>query len=37
MQTKKPVVLMGELDLIRNRAFITILRGRVLEEGLLRG
>ena len=37
MQTKKPVGLMGALDLIRSIAFTTTLRNRVMEEGFLRG
>jgi len=37
MKTKKPMILMGKLDLIRSIALTTTMRDRVLEEGLLRG
>ena len=33
IQTKKPVVLMGELDIIVTRILTTIQRDRALEEG----
>ena len=36
MQTKKPVGLMGKLDLIKRKKFTTTLRDKVME-GLLRG